>query len=457
MEQNLSRDWNYKDYLKFVLPPILSMIFISLYTIVDGMFVSRFVGTDAVAAINIVFPIYSLGFGISIMLAAGGSAIIGINLGKKNKKIAETQFSIITLSTIILGIILGGSILVNIKELVVFLGATPRLFDYCMDYGRIIAIILPFLMLKIIFEFSIRLDGKVNLVFFITVIGGVLNIIFDYIFIKIMGLGIAGAGYGTAVGIAVSLIISIAYYASGKSILRFGKPKFDLKFLSNVFVNGSSEMITDFSTAITTFMFNRIILQYAGEDGIAAISIIFYLYFFLVSLYIGLSMGIAPVISYNFGAQNYKKIEKTIKQTFYLVSIASVMIFVFSLLFGNILVQPFIKDNENVRDLAIYGFKLMSVSYLFNGFNIIGSGLFTAINNGKISAVLAIGRTLVFLIIGLLILPKALDLTGVWLATPFAEILTIALTLFFYQKYKYIYFKKVDMNQSLIDNSQQTS
>ena len=440
METNFLRKWTYYDFIKYVLPPIFSMIFMALYTIVDGIFVSRFVGTDAMAAINIIFPIYNLGLGLSIMLATGGSAIVAITLGQKNKKEADQQFSMIVMTTVILGFILGGLVLLNLNKIIAILGATPRLVEYCKDYVFILAMIMPFLMLKIIFEFFIRVDGKANLVFIITVVGGVLNIIFDYIFIVIMKLGIAGAGYGTAVGIIGSLIIGFWYYLSGKSILKFGKPSFNFKFLRDACINGSSEMITDFSSAITTFLFNITILKYAGEDGVAAISILLYLYFFLVSLYLGLSMGIAPVISYNYGAKNFTKIRETIRQSFVVISVSSILIFLAAEFLGQYLVIPFVKGESNVLDLTVQGFKLLAFAYLFNGFNIFGSGLFTSVNNGKISAILSLCRGLIFIVVGIEFLPKLMDLNGVWLAIPMAEVLTLFITIYFYNKYKHTYF-----------------
>lgn len=436
MEKIFTKKFSYKDFLIFIAPAVISMIFISLYTIIDGIFVSVLVGSDALASINIVLPIINLIFGISIMLSTGGSAIVSIFLGEKKIKEANNSFSMIFLFALILSIPLAIVCLIFIKEILLALGATDVLLPYCIKYGRIIVLFMPIFILKSMFEFFIRTDGDFKFSLIISVIGGLINIVLDYIFIAIFNWGIEGAALATALGVLISTLMGVWYFKSSKSTLKFVKTKFDWLLIKETMINGSSEMVTELSTGFTTIIFNILALKYAGENGVAALTIILYAHFLLVSTYLGFSSGIAPLISYNYGCNNIKKLKETLKHSRMFLLTSSILIFFISIIFSKYIVGIFVDSGSPVFTLALSGLKIFSVAFLFVGINIFASGLFTSLANGKISAIISFARTFLFVIIGSLILPYLFKLDGVWLILPFAEIMTVFLSFYYIKKDK---------------------
>lgn len=439
MENLFSKKLTFIEFLKFVSPAIVSMVFISLYTIIDGIFVSIFVGSDALASINIVLPIISVVFAIAVMFGTGGSAIIAQKLGQGKLEDANKAFSFLSFSALVLGLISGIVMFLFIENLSFFLGATDKLIDYCISYGRIIALFTPVFILKSLAEYYIRTDGDFKFSLYISIVGGVINIVFDYVFIKILGLGIAGAALATVLGVLISLIFGVWYFLSSKSTLKFTKIVFDFKLLLNTLINGSSEMVTELSTGITTLLFNMLALKYAGENGVAALTIILYAHFLLVSTYLGFASGISPLISYNYGANNSNKLKETYKYSEIFILVSSIIIFVISIVFSKNIVGVFVKPGDPVFDLALSGLKIFSVAFLFVGVNIFASGLFTAFSNGKISSLISAARAFIFVILGCIILPPLFDINGLWLVVPFAELTTIIVSIFFLKKYKKIY------------------
>lgn len=439
MENLFSKKLTFIEFLKFVSPAIVSMVFISLYTIIDGVFVSIFVGSDALASINIVLPIISIVFAIAVMFGTGGSAIIAQKLGQGKLEEANKAFSFLSFSALILGLISGIVMFLFIEDISIFLGATDKLIDYCISYGRIIALFTPVFILKSLAEYYIRTDGDFKFSLYISIIGGVINIVFDYVFIKILGLGIAGAALATVLGVLISLIFGVWYFLSSKSTLKFTKIVVDFKLLLNTLINGSSEMVTELSTGITTLLFNMLALKYAGENGVAALTIILYAHFLLVSTYLGFASGISPLISYNYGANNSNKLKETYKYSEIFILVSSIVIFVVSIVFSKNIVGIFVKPGDPVFDLALGGLKIFSLAFLFVGINIFASGLFTAFSNGKISSLISAARAFIFVILGCIILPPLFDINGLWLVVPFAELTTIIVSIFFLKKYKKIY------------------
>ncbi|MEG0297466.1 MAG: MATE family efflux transporter [Clostridium sp.] len=436
MEAQFTKKFTFKEFLKFVAPAVISMIFISLYTIIDGIFVSTLVGSDALASINIILPIINIIFGVAIMMGTGGSAIVAIKLGKKKYDEANSSFSLIFVAALIIGVVLTIITLLFFDNICMFLGATENLLPYCISYGKIIALFTPIFILKSMLEFFVRTDGDFNFSLFLSIIGGVINIILDYVFIVTFDMGISGAALATGLGVLVSMILGFWYFTSKKSTLKFVKPKFDFKLLSETMINGSSEMVTELSTGVTTLIFNILVLKYAGEDGVAALTIILYAHFLLVSTYLGFASGIAPLISYNYGCNNVSKLKETFKYSKIFILVSSIIIFISSMVFAPYIVGIFVSPESTVFSLALSGLKLFSIAFLFVGVNIFASGLFTAFSNGKISAVISFARTFLFILIGVIILPTAFDLNGVWLTVPFAELATVVLSLVFIKKYK---------------------
>ena len=433
MEELFAQKQTYPQFVKYVIPSIITMVFLSFYTTIDGFFVSRFVDSNALAAINIIIPITCVFFGLSVMLANGSGALVGIKMGEKDDEGANSLFSFITLVVLIIGIILTVLFLLFLEPILIILGSTEILLPYTMTYGFVTVIMIIPMMFKLYFEYYARVDGSPKISLLMSTVGLVLNVIFDYIFIVIFKLGILGAGIGTFASITISAAIGLIYFMSSKSNLKFVKPKVDIKNLIYSCYNGSSEMFTEFSTGITTFLFNQGILLFHGEDGVAAMSIITYMYYFFIAVYFGITVGISPMISFNFGAKNLDKIKESLRYSFVSLAISSVLIFLISLFGGKYIILGFTTD-LNVYNIACYGIKLFSTCFLIIGVNIFMSGYFTAIGNGTISAIISILHTLIFVSIAIIILPKFIGVSGIWLSVPVAEFLTIFFSIFFYLK-----------------------
>ena len=408
MENLFTRKFTTFEFLKFVSPAIISMIFISLYTIIDGIFVSTLVGSDALASINIVLPIINLVCGFGIMMATGGGAIVSIRMGENRQDEANSTFSFIVLFSLIVGILF-------------------TVISYCITYGKVMILCTPFYILKFIFEYFARTDGNSKFSLFLSVIGGVTNIILDYVFIKYFGMGLLGAAVATAIGIILTCVLGIIYFLSNKSTLKLRKPKTDFRLIRDTMINGSSEMVTELSTGITTFLFNVVALKLAGENGLAALTIVLYAHFLMTSVYLGFAAGVSPLISYNFGAENSDKLKETFKHSLKFIFISSLLVFIIALVFAPFIVRVFVNPDNTVFKLALQGLKIFAFAFLFVGINI---------HNGKISAIISFSRAFVFIIIGIIILPPMLNMTGLWLTVPFAEVITIFISILFIKKYK---------------------
>lgn len=428
-----SEKWNYKKFWRYVMPSVLSMLFISLYTIVDGIFVARYVGTKALAAVNITYPIYNLGFGIAVMLSVGGSALISIALGEKNKEQANNNFSLISLVILISTLLVAIYGWFNMDAVLGVLGVKDELYNDALIYGKILFALIPFLGIKVSYEYFLRVDDCASLSLVVTLIGGVINMVLDYIFVARFGWGVAGAGYATLLGTAMPAFIGAVHFLHRPKHIRYVLPKMDGRFLLDASINGSSEMITELSGAVTAVLFNVTLIKYAGTAGVAANSVLMYILFIFISVAIGMTMGIQPAISYSFGAQNREMIHDIMKKAIMVISVLSVCVFVVIQLFGHHMVAMFLPNDTATVNMAVQGLHIFSFALLIGGFNILGSGYFTALNNGKISALISFSRSVVLLIPAILLLPKFFNLNGIWLAMPLTEAITILLTLFFYK------------------------
>ncbi|MEG2786820.1 MAG: MATE family efflux transporter [Romboutsia sp.] len=439
MDNSLAKSFTFSSLIKFTIPSIIMLVFISLYTIVDGVFVSRFVNTDALSAVNIVYPFINVVIAVAVMLATGSSAVIAKKLGENKEREAKENFTLIVVLGLILGIIIALLGLIFAKQILYIMGSTESLYDYCMDYFLALLIFVPAFIVNLLFQYLTITAGKPNVGLILTIIGGLTNMILDYVFIVPMNMGISGAAIATGLGNLLPSILGTIYFMKKKSIIYFVKPKLDFKVIANTCANGSSEMVTNLSTGVTTMLFNIVMMKLLGSDGVAAITIVLYGQFLITSAYIGFSSGVAPIISYNYGNENKVELKKLIKYSTKFIAISSVTLFVISMVFAPNIVGIFSPKGTNVFDIGYTGFMIFSISFLVTGVNIFASSMFTAFSNGKISATISFLRTFVFIIAGIIILPIFLGVNGVWLSVPMAETLSMIISIVFIYKYRNTY------------------
>lgn len=439
MNNSLGKKITFFNLIKLTLPTIIMMIFFSLYTIIDGIFVSRYVGSNALSAINIIFPVLCLLIGISIMLATGGSAIVAKLMGEGKDEEARESFTLITLTSIVSGIVIAIFCFIFIDKIIYLLGGTESLYRNAYIYIVTMLIFTPALILKMLFDYFLITAGEPKLGLISSIIGGVTNIILDYIFIVPLKMGLVGAALATSIGYLLPSIIGIVYFFNKKNTLHFVKPKFNLKTILNSCSNGSSEMVTQSSTAVTTFLYNVIMMKHLGENGVAAITIILYVQLLLAAAYMGFTSGTSPRISYNFGKQDKNELSKIIKYSYTIIGLFSIITFVISKTLAPSLIAIFAGKGTEVFYITLEGFNIFQLSFLLCGINIFASGMFTALSNGKVSALLSILRTFVFLSVGILFLPSILGVNGIWIAVPLAELLTLSFSIFYTYKYKNTY------------------
>ena len=461
----LAKEFHALSLIKFAFPSMVMMVFMGLYTIIDTIFVARFVDTNALSSINIVCPVINIIVGLGTMLGAGGSAIVAKKMGSGNTEEARSNFTLIIITGIITGLAITVIGLLFLDKIVWGLGASEVLFPYCRDYLAIQLIFVIGNIMQVLYQNLFVTAGKPTLGLILSVLAGFANIAFDYIFIVLLHMGIKGAALGTGIGYMIPTVIGTIFFLRGSRIgeadlkcgdrtaadrkegallfgrseLHFCKLHMDGAVLVKSCSNGASEMVSQLSTAVTTFLFNATMMKLLGEDGVAAITVIIYSQFLLTTLYIGFSMGVAPIISYNYGSENIKQLKKVVRICFCFILVISVFVFLLSLFAGENIAQIFAENNENVFEITKRGFSIFSFGFLFSGCNIFASALFTALSNGKASATISFLRTFGFIMIFLLVLPRFLEITGVWLAIPIAELLTLMLTIYLIFRHRKYY------------------
>lgn len=425
--------------IKIVLPSILMMIFLSLYTMLDGAFVSRFVNTDALSAINIVYPYVNFILGISIMLGTGGCALIMKKMGEAKEEEAKSDFSLLILFSFSIGLIISILSLFSIEKIIKFLGSTDILYKYCKDYLFYMIVFTIPLILKTIFEQFLIAINKSKMALLLTIMGGVLNLILDYVFIVILDFGVKGAAIATGIGYFIPSFISVFLFVSKKNMLHYKKPSKSLSVILKSCYNGSSEMISQLSSGIITFLFNMFMLKFLGENGVASITIVLYINFFVISAFLGYSIGISPKISFFYGSNDENMLKQIIRASIKLILIFSLVTYAFILIFSPFIISFFSEKGSDVYDITLKGIKIFSFSFLLSGINIFLSGMFTAFSNGKVSAIISFLRAFVFEAIGIIFLSQIFNIVGIWLSVPFAQLLGFLVSMYFYKKYKVIY------------------
>ena len=425
-----------KNILKFAIPTIAMTVFMSFYTMADGLFVSNLIGTDALSAINLTAPIIQLVTAVSTMLAAGGSAVIMKKMGEQKTDEAKEDFTFLILVNVIVGIVMCVVGYLAMDHIFAGMNLSADVEGYCVEYlSRYLVFTVPILLMNNFTLYMIASE-KASLSLVYSVTGGVLNMALDYVFIAGFDMGIRGAAIATGLGYSVTAVAGLFVFSRKKSLLHFKKPVFRFRVLASASANGCSEMATALVTGIITMMFNWTMLHYVGEDGVAAVTIIMYVLMFASSLYTGYSYGAAPMLSFYYGEQNDEKLKKLVALSIKVIAAISVVTVAVSFLLTRPLVSVFARPDNPVYDLAVTGNRICTLALFFIGFNIFASGMFTASSNGIISAVLAFSRSFVFMLITMIVLPLILGVNGIWLATPAAESMALALSVFMFLKYR---------------------
>ena len=432
MRIQLSEHFTYKKIIQFVLPSIVMMVFTSIYGVIDGLFVSNFVGKTAFAAINLIMPLLMGLSALGFMIGTGGSAIVSKALGEGKRDLANQYFSMLVYITIIGGIILAAAGMFFVRPVAVLLGATGELIDLCVLYGRILMVSLtPFLLQNVFQSFFVTAE-KPQLGLKVTITAGLTNIILDYLFIAVFHWGIAGAAVATAISETVGGLFPIFYFTrKNESLLRLVKAPLDIRALGRACANGSSELMTNLSLSVVNSLYNLQLISIAGENGVAAYGTIMYVNFIFIAIFLGYSIGSAPIIGYHFGAGNHDELRNLLRMSLSMVGVCGVALTLLAQIFASPLADIFVGYDSKLAAMTCHGFRLYAVSFLINGFNIFGSAFFTALSNGFVSAMISFLRTLVFQVVVVLTLPLILGIDGIWLAITVAEALTLAITVWF--------------------------
>lgn len=428
----LGRQFSVRSLLAFAAPSIAMLIFLSLYTIVDGIFVARYVGSMALSGLNMFFPAMSIEFGIATMLGAGGSALIAKRLGEGRLASARTRFTALILIMAGMGAAMG-ALGAGFSDLWTrLLGASEEQRPWCQEYMAVHFWFCPFFVLQYAFQVFFVVAGRPGLGLAATLAAGVLNMALDYVFIALCGWGMTGAAIATGIGCVPPTVAGLVFFSrrcAGE--LHFAMPAMRLRELWRICTNGLSELVTHLANFVTGYLFNISFLAYLQEPGVAALSIVFYFEFVFTAVYAGYSSGVAPVISYKYGAKDHAQLRLVVRRSYGIIAIFSVLACAAAIGSAKWTLPIFVSENDPVYAIAAAGFPLYALAFLLQGASIFGSAHFTALNNGIVSAIISFGRTFVFLAGCILALPRCWGAAGLWLAQPVAEFLGLFVTLAF--------------------------
>lgn len=437
MNMQLSEHFTGKKLLRFTLPSIVMMIFTSIYGVVDGFFVSNYVGKTPFAAVNFIMPFLMILGAVGFMFGTGGSALISKTMGLGDNEKANRLFSLFVYTTSICGVIIAVLGIIFIRPIATFLGAEGEMLENCVLYGIIILCALPFYMLQFEFQSFFATAEKPNLGLVVTLAAGLTNIILDALFVAIFRWNLVGAALATALSQVVGGFIPIIYFIrKNDSRLRLTKTKFDGIALMRACTNGSSELMSNISSSIVGMLYNAQLMKYAGEDGVAAYGVLMYVNMIFLAVFIGYSVGTAPIIGYHYGANDHSELKSLLKKSSVIIGATSVSMLVLAEILAYPLAKIFVGYDSELMKLTLGGFRIFSFSFLFAGISIFGSSFFTALNNGLISALISFLRALVFQVAAVLILPIFFKINGIWLSVAIAEVMAMIITLVFIVKMK---------------------
>lgn len=435
MKIQLSDHFSYSKLIKFTLPTIAMMIFTSIYGVVDGVFVSNCVGSDAFAAVNLIMPIIMILGSVGFMIGTGGSAIVSKTLGEGRKEKANEYFSMLVYLCVVSGVILSVIGIIFTGPIAVLLGAKGSIAKDCVTYGRTVFFMLTGLFLQNAFQSFLVVAEKPKLGLFVTVLAGFTNMFLDFLFVYVLRFGVFGAALATGISQFVGSVIPIIYFASGKNnVLKLTKCRFNKDIIIKTCINGSSEMVTNMSMSLVNILYNMQLMKYIGTNGVVAYGIIMYVGFIFVGTYMGYAVGSAPVISYHYGAGNKDELKNLFKRSLTIIIVSSVVMTLIAEIIAGYLAGIFVSYDNNLLELTTEAIRIYAVSYLISGVNIFASSFFTALNNGVVSAVISFMRMFVFQIVMILLLPVVLGISGIWTAVIAAEVLSVVISVMFLVK-----------------------
>lgn len=442
MNIQLSDHFTFKKLFRFTLPTVAMTIFSSIYIIIDGFFVSNFAGSTAFAAVNIVMPVLMIFTSVGFMVGTGGNALVAMTLGQGDKKRANEIFSLLVYFLIAMGVILDIIGYIFIEDIVIKLGATPEMLPLCLQYARISLISLIPYMLQNLFQSFMITAERPALGFVITLIAGGANIGLDAFLVGGLGMGVSGAATATVISEFLGGVIPLIYFFSrNKTRLRLGATHFYPKAILKTCANGSSELMGFIAASIVNILYNIQLMNYSGEAGVAAYGVLMYFFVLAEGVFMGYSMGVSPIIGYDHGADDRRELSNVFKKSILIICVCSVAITALAELGAPIFAGIFVGYDESLYRLTISAFRIYSVSFILMGLNLFGSSLFTALNNGLISAVISFARTLVFEVLCILLLPRIFGINGIWSSVIVAEcgafILTLTFLIVFRKKYGY--------------------
>ena len=432
MQIQLSDHFTYQKLMRFTLPSIVMMIFTSIYGVVDGFFVSNFVGKTPFAAVNFIMPFLMILGAVGFMFGAGGSALIAKTLGEARRDRANRLFSLFVYVSAAAGAVIALVGILLLRPIATLLGAEGIMLDYCVTYGRIILLALPAYMLQFEFQSFFITAEKPQLGLYVTVASGLTNILLDALFVAAFRWGLVGAAAATAISQCVGGFIPLIYFGrTNSSLLRLTACRFDVRALLQACANGSSELMSNISMSLVGMLYNIQLIQYAGENGVAAYGVLMYVNMIFIAVFIGYSVGTAPVIGYHYGAQNHGELKSLLRKSTVIIGICSVAMLLLAELLAAPLSGIFVGYDQGLYDMTCRGFVIYSFSFLFAGFAIYGSSFFTALNNGLVSALISFLRTLVFQVAAVMLLPLIWELDGIWISIVVAEVMAVVVTVLF--------------------------
>ena len=435
MTIQLSDHFTYGRLLRFTLPSIVMMIFTSVYTVVDGIFVSNFVGKTSFAALNLIWPVIQLMGAMGFLFGTGGSALVARLLGEGKRERANRVFSLLVYTAAVSGIVISAAGILLLRPIAVLLGAEGEMIGLCVLYGRVLLPFTALFMLQVLFQSFLVVAERPKLGLAVTIAAGAANMVLDALFVAGFRWGLAGAALATGLSQTVGGLIPLVYFCSGRSgALRLGRTGFDGGALLRTCANGASEMMSNLSMSVVSILYNFQLLHLAGEDGVAAYGVLMYLNFIFTAVFLGFSVGSAPIVSYHYGAESHGELHSLFRKSLTVTAACGVAMAAAAWLLARVLSGIFVGYDPALMAMTERGVRIYALSFLPAGLNIFGSAFFTALNNGAVSAAISFLRTLLFQVAAVLVLPVFLGLDGVWLAVVAAEGLALCVTAAFLAK-----------------------